>query len=489
MAFPRLIFENKIPPQVCSDEVVTDLKLDLLFPEDVSCFLTLRPEKQTLLLRREAFAALLADEDSSALLSSLTSCLEKAKELYSAMTAAQSEYAAAYAFVFLMNTVSEFSYAASKTGAYGRLFARFAEHFAAYCKREDFITASGEAAELCSELRAVSSLNVRIAGDNAKVLAPTEKTVADALRDCARELEIPIKDRSAVSFALTKTVADALGKVYPEIFGKAVTYTLKYRTLVSGEIFDYLPELKFLSGVVSFTREAEKAGIPYCFPELCEEKKISLTGVYDVTLIRKDGSPIVPNDVSFNEVEPFFYLTGANGGGKTTYLRAVGGAMLLFLAGAPVFCRSGEASLLSAVYTHFPRDERFEGTGRFLDEKNRVDEMLEKQDGNSLILLNETFATTGEEKAIKQTAILAHELYRSGNFGLYITHQHALNESEIPFLGVTVDENDRNRRTYRIEKRRLPPRSFARDILEKYQLDKSSLEKRFGAADGKTVKG
>jgi DNA mismatch repair ATPase MutS len=151
----------------------------------------------------------------------------------------------------------------------------------------------------------------------------------------------------------------------------------------------------------------------------------------------------------------------------------------MFLAGCPVFCESGSASLISAVFTHFPRDERFEGTGRFLDEKNRVDAMLSRLDGNCLVLLNETFATTGEEKAIEQTGILADTLYTSGNFGLYITHQHGVSKTEIPFLGVTVDENDSNRRTYKIEKRRLPPRSFAKDILQKYSLDKASLENRF----------
>ena len=481
MAFPRLIFENEIPEKVCSDEVITDLKLDLLFSEDVSRFLTLRPEKNNLLLRREAFSLLLEDAAASDVLTSLISLLEKARDLYRAMTAAQSEAASSYAFVFLLDTVSGFSRAASETGKYGRLFSRFADHFAAYRSASDFIAASDEASALCLELKEASSFNLRVTGDSAKVLAPAERTVTDALRDCATELMIPLKERQSVSFALTKTVADALTKVYPEVLGKAIAFTLKYRTLVSGEMFDYLPELKFLSGVLDFTREAEKSGIPYCFPELCEEKKIDLRGVYDVTLIRKDGSAIVPNDVSFTESEPFFYLTGANGGGKTTYLRAVGGAVIMFLAGAPVFCRSGEASLLSCVYTHFPRDERFEGTGRFLDEKKRVDGILKSHGGSSLILLNETFATTGEEKAIEQTAILAHTLYESGSFGLYITHQHALDESEIPFLGVTVDENDRNRRTYRIEKRRLPPRSFARDILEKYSLDKASLSKRFGS--------
>jgi hypothetical protein len=56
---------------------------------------------------------------------------------------------------------------------------------------------------------------------------------------------------------------------------------------------------------------------------------------------------------------------------------------------------------------------------------------------------------------------------------------HGVSKTEIPFLGVTVDEQNSNRRTYKIEKRRLPPKSFARDILEKYRLDKESLKNRF----------
>lgn len=480
MAFPRLIFENEILPSASEPDAIADLKLDLLFSEDVSRFLTLRPEKQTLLLRREMFSALLADKNSSPLLTSISQTLTEAESLYRAHTTAPCENTASFAFVFLMCKLAHFCELACQTSGYGRLFERFSTYFAKYSQDSAFISASEEATLIASELKSISAFSLKTDTESAKVYPSSGSKMTAALRECARELDIPIKERTPFSFVLGKSVSEALGKVYPEQFSKAVAFTLKYRTLVSGEIFDYLPELKFILGIVDFTREAEKAGIPYCFPTLCEERRIALKNVYDVTLIKKESLKIVPNDVDFSENEPFFYLTGANGGGKTTYLRAVGGAMLLFLAGAPVFCQSGEASLLSAVYTHFPRDERFEGTGRFLDEKKRVDAILDSQDGNALILLNETFATTGEEKAIEQTGILARHLHASGNFGLYITHQHDVAEKEIPFLGVTVDENDSNRRTYRIEKRRLPPRSFAKDILEKYRLDRASLMGRFG---------
>ena len=132
------------------------------------------------------------------------------------------------------------------------------------------------------------------------------------------------------------------------------------------------------------------------------------------------------------------------------------------------------------VHTHFPKDERFEGSGRFADEQKRVDVILNacqnsEGHGNSLILLNETYSTTNEEKATVCTSELARNLYKSGNLGLYITHQHGVDEAVVPFLGVMVDELDKNRRTYRIERRRLKNRSFAADILAKYGITEEGL--------------
>ena len=480
MRFPRLIFANEIPPVSSESEVIADLKLDLIFPTEVSDYLLLKPDAETLLARREMFSALLSDAESGARLEKCAELLGEAEELYKALTAAQSEYTAAYVFPSLMLKVAEFYDSAEALSSYGGLFERFCGTVSALKGREGFSDAVNGARGIKDKLAPCRSLVIKTDGSASTVSASREGGMAEALRGCARELGIPLKERPLSAFVLQKGIAEALGKVYPEALGEAAAFLNSNRTLVTGEIFDYLPEIRFVLGVLEFTKKATDAGIPYSFPTLSEKRGIDLKNVYDVTLLKKEGTTIIPNDVAFDEAEPFFYLTGANGGGKTTYIRAVGGAMLMFLAGMPVFCEGGSASLLSAVFTHFPKDERFEGTGRFLDEKRRVDSILAKQDGNALVLLNETFSTTGEEKAIEQTDILAKLLYRSGCFGLYITHQHDVTEKEIPFLGVTVDEADSNRRTYKIEKRRLPPRSFAKDILEKYGLDKKALRERFG---------
>ncbi len=479
MSYPRLVFANQKPCAISDAEVITDLKLDLVFPSEVTDFLLLKPEKDTLMHRRELFSALLKDENSEEKLASMTSALEKSEVLYKALTSSQSEKTAAIIFVRLFVRIADFLEKSAQLRPYGYLAQRFACEMEKLFTASEFQSAKAAATKLCKTLDGVESIAIKTDSENAVVQKRAENGIADALRACAKELDIEINEKPIAPFAMQKGLADSLGKLFPEECAQATQFLKSYRFLITGELFEYISELKFLTETLRFTKRATAAGIPCCFPELSDSKQITLKNVYDITLLKKEGTTIVPNDVNFTENEPFFYLTGANGGGKTTYIRTVGGAMLLFLAGAPVFCEGGSASLLSAVFTHFPRDERFEGTGRYLDEKNRVDAMLQRLDGNALVLLNETFATTGEQKAIEQTGILADTLYSSGNFGLYITHQHGLSKTDIPFLGVTVDENDRNRRTYKIEKRRLPPKSFAKDILEKYGLDKETLAKRF----------
>ena len=64
---------------------------------------------------------------------------------------------------------------------------------------------------------------------------------------------------------------------------------------------------------------------------------------------RQNVTNIVPNDILFNE-KTFFFLTGANGGGKTTYLRSVGIAVILFLSGCPIPCEGAEIYPLDNVY-------------------------------------------------------------------------------------------------------------------------------------------
>jgi hypothetical protein len=247
--------------------------------------------------------------------------------------------------------------------------------------------------------------------------------------------------------------------------------------------FRYREELDYLLDVSAYFRALRDDGYPLCMPEVSQRREFILTGAVDPSLRRRNvpGTDLVPNEVRMTDdpeegaKEQFFILSGANGGGKTTYLRTCSLAALFFTAGCPVAAKGGRCMPFDAVYTHFPSNESFESSGRFADEADRAEAIMEAAGEDSFAVFNETYSGTDEKKSGEYSARLAREMWSRGTFGIYVTHIHALTGGEIPTLAAEVDESDENRRTYRIRRVGATTSSFARDILEKYGLDAESL--------------
>lgn len=152
--------------------------------------------------------------------------------------------------------------------------------------------------------------------------------------------------------------------------------------------------------------------------------------------------------------------------------------MLFFLTGCPVSAKDGEIWCFARLCTHFPSREDFTDSGRFVDEVRRADEIRAVADRDTVALFNETFSGTDEEKSERYSRGLAEDMVDCGAFGLYVTHIHSLTHGHIPTLAAVVDEDDENRRTYRIRRMDGTDSSFAEDILKKYDLTEEGLAKR-----------
>lgn len=240
---------------------------------------------------------------------------------------------------------------------------------------------------------------------------------------------------------------------------------------------ELLNELRFFFEIQALQKQAAEQGIPTCLPRISADKCYRATKVYDITLTLQSCPSIVPNPVDFSSDTPVQFLIGANGGGKTTYLRAVGVNLLLFLAGCPIFAESATIYPFSAVYTHFPVDESFTGLGRLDSEKLRIDRILEIADADSFFLLNETFSATDEEKGFRMALQTAEHLRARETFGLYVTHFLEIKNQDFPVLSAVV-EGEGNRRTFQIRRQDGAASSYAVDILRKYGLDADSLAQR-----------
>lgn len=479
MTYPSLLFTAAPSKTYIERETFDDLKLDLLLSDEAISAMTTAGTPEDIPIRQELFRVL-ANKDIRLQLKLLARNIEEVYKLDAAYKTAKCDNERYYLYFNLLNAEMKFFRNAAKSTGSGFFLERFVNFFKKEFDREE-----------CRKAEEITSLNfpksdlvrincLRLKGDTMHIRVEDETTIVSRLKKCAKDLGIPdAREKRDVSIKIKPRIINGLATLYPEAFKLFKEFYDEFSAFYDSSILQYRSELNFYLEVSEIIDRVKSMGMPVCWPSVSNEKKFIIRGARDISLIAKDVVNIVPNDVEFTSEEPFCYLTGANGGGKTTYLRAVGITAIMFLCGCPLVCNSAELYPIEGVYTHFPRDERFDGDGRFADEQSRVKEILANDVSNALVLLNETYSTTNEEIATDLTGKLADYLFDKGAFGIYITHQHGVGNTKIPFLSVIVDESDENRRTYRIERRRGASDSFALDILKKYGLTADALRARF----------
>ncbi len=484
MIFPDLIYTDQKPTASLDPIVFEDMKLGSMIREDITEVMRSLCSANDIKARQEIFRAL----DDAAVMSYFEGMAEIAAEmaeLDEAYRESRCDEEKRYIFLYLIRSVCGFVRAASAGIAEGitgtSLLSRYIAAFKEYAADKLFDEFDRRSASVLAEMEDVSNNSFIIEGEHLKVVRTCDESLADRIRRCAVNLGIKeLPEKKKVERTLTVDTVRAIAGLYPAQFGALNDLYEAYHKVYDEDICKYRVQLDFYIQIKRLMTKIASYGIPIRYPRLTNENKIEIRNAYDITLLTKQDGGIIPNDISFTSEEPFFYLTGANGGGKTTYLRTVGNAVLLSLCGCPVPCEDAELYPVKKLFTHFPRDERFDNTGRFVDEEMRIAKITAEADHECLVLLNETYSTTNEETATKLTAELADKLHKAGVFGIYITHQHGLDSGEIPYLNVVIDTDDGNRRTYKVARRKESGGSFARDILVKYRLTAEQLKTRFG---------
>ena len=266
-----------------------------------------------------------------------------------------------------------------------------------------------------------------------------------------------------------------LNALYPESFDKL---TQLERSLYDGIDFNLLSlisEMDFYFEVSELIKKADRQNIPHTYPTPAENPSFSADELYDITLISAKAEKIVPNNVFISPENRCFYICGANGGGKTTYLRAVASQLIMFLGGCPIFCRSAMIYTYTKVFGHFPQDEDSAYYGRLDREINAVSEIIGKCDDESFVFLNETFSGGTQSKATELALSVMDQLSEKGSCCLFVTHLYDVYKSAYPVLSPVVANDLSHTRTYQIGLSDKPGGSYAGDILKKYDLDEKSL--------------
>lgn len=303
-------------------------------------------------------------------------------------------------------------------------------------------------------------------------------------------------DRLAAN-ALFNDLARILDDVIRPI-GRALQ---KYTRMNSGFLRYIEPEIAFYVGAVDLIKKLQASGLPMTCPTIipADKRQLSATGLYNLDLALRLSKEhrdenirdyIVGNDVVFDDSGRIQILTGPNRGGKTTYTQSIGLLHVLAQSGLYVPADSVVISPIDAIYLHFPVEENpTMESGRLGEEAKRLRDIFSHATQYSLVLLNESLASTSATESYYLARDIVSSLRTLGTRAIFVTHLHELAEScddinaEVvgdsqvqSVVSIVDDSNDTVKRTYKVIPAPPRGRSYAREIAQQYGISFEQLQ-------------
>jgi len=183
-------------------------------------------------------------------------------------------------------------------------------------------------------------------------------------------------------------------------------------------------ELAFYVGCLNVHGQLVQRGEPVSFPlpMASDERRHAFEGLYDICLALTLNQRIVGNEVHADGKD-LVIITGANQGGKSTFLRSIGLAQLMMQCGMFVPAESFCANVCESLFTHYKRKEDVTmKSGKLAEELSRMSDIVDQITSNSLVLFNESFAATNEREGSEIARQIMNALLEKHIKMFFVTH-------------------------------------------------------------------
>ncbi len=289
--------------------------------------------------------------------------------------------------------------------------------------------------------------------------------LAEALRRPNMSFEIPPRD-------------EAGSRALAELRGRGINLVANALAQATDHVLSFFAglraELAFYIGCVNLHDRLALKAEPVAFPVPVPagERALSARGLYNPCLSLQLEGRTVGNDLGADG-KALVMITGANQGGKSTFLRAMGLAQLMMQSGMFVAARALTASVCTGVFTHFKREEDAAmRRGKLDEELVRMSELAELVEPGALVLLNESFASTNEREGSEIGRQVVRALTGSGVRVVYVTHlydlAHGLHAARLPgALFLRAERLAGGQRTFRLAEGEPLPTSYGADAFRR----------------------
>lgn len=190
-------------------------------------------------------------------------------------------------------------------------------------------------------------------------------------------------------------------------------------------VCDYLHAFKnnlaFYIGCLNLHQSLTTRKIALCMPIISQQEyRWSATELRELNIGLKAEHPI-GNDVKIEN--NCCIITGADLGGKTTFLRSIGQSQMMMQCGMFVAANSFSAPVLSGIFTHFQREEDSELlNGKLGEELTRMSGIVEHIAPCALLLCDESFCSTNEREGSELAWQITQALRKNEISVFMVTH-------------------------------------------------------------------
>jgi DNA mismatch repair ATPase MutS len=210
------------------------------------------------------------------------------------------------------------------------------------------------------------------------------------------------------------------------------------------------------------------------------ERGHSFNGLYDVCLALTMKHQIVGNDMVADH-KNLVIITGANQGGKSTFLRSIGLAQLMMQCGMFAPAEAFSANICDGLFTHYKRKEDATmSSGKLDEELSRMSDIVNNITSNSLVLFNESFAATNEREGSEIARQIICALLEKRIKVFFVTHLYEFADSLYDkqmdnAIFLRAERQADGRRTFKVIEGKPLPTSYGEDLYKRiFGKDNSS---------------
>ena len=233
-------------------------------------------------------------------------------------------------------------------------------------------------------------------------------------------------------------------------------------------------ELAFYVGCLNLHDTLAANGTPTSFPrpEAISTRRLHFDGLQDASLSLTMGRKVVGNTVDADGMN-MIIITGANQGGKSSFLRSLGLAQVMMHSGMFVAADDYRAELCAGLFTHYKREEDETMAGGKLDEElARLSGIADAITPDSMLLFNESFSSTNEREGSEIARQVVSALREKRIKVIFVTHtydfSHGLferNPGDVLFL--LAERREDGTRSFKLVPGEPLETSYGEDLYEK----------------------